>query len=118
MTTPYHDYHIGQDVVCINDHVPAGQTFELTKGDIYKIRSIGMNTSYLAGEYLGVRLVGLERGECPFTGDQDPPFRADRFRPLVRDRLATLRQAAADPHEPVQGDVEGPRKRVMEEEPV
>lgn len=118
--TPYHDYHVGQDVVCIDASNGAHSTmpFELTEGTVYRLRWVGMHKRYVEGEYLGVKLEGVHRGTCPEWGDEDPPFAAKRFRPLVPDRLASFRQAAADPHGPVQGDVDGPKRKVKEEEKV
>lgn len=115
---PYHEFYVGQQVACVDDTRPFDQIFELKKGEVYTIRHVGVYNSYLAGEYLGVWLAGITRGPCPFTNDEDPPYRASRFRPLVKDRLASLRQAAVDPQGPVQGDIDGPRKRVKEEERV
>lgn len=111
--TPYHNLYPGQDVVCINADPPPGQHLGLTKDAIYKIRWVGMHRTYLAGEFLGVRLVDVDRPVCPFSGEEDVPFRADRFRPLVHDPLSTLRCVAAGG--PVQGDIDGPRRKVEED---
>lgn len=116
--TPYHEFYVGQQVACIDDTTLPEQYLEIKKGEIYTVRWVGMHNSYLAGEYLGVRLAGITRGACPFSNEEDPPYRASRFRPLVKDRLASLRQAAVDPQGPVQGNIDGPRKRVKEEERV
>jgi hypothetical protein len=40
--------------------------------------------TYLGGDYIGVRLVGINRGVCPQFGEEDPPFAARRFRPVVK----------------------------------
>ena len=70
----------GAIVECINDDIPPEQYIEVKVGEQYKVRWYGRHTSYLAGNYMGVKLVGIVRGICPMTDDQDPPFRADRFR--------------------------------------
>ncbi len=102
-------FFVNQDVVCIDAKQPANTTLpsELTEGQTYKIRWIGIHRHYLEGEYVGVRLEGIDRGTCPIWGDVDTPFRADRFRPLVSDPLAQFRQIATDPSYKVTGP-EGP----------
>jgi hypothetical protein len=91
-------FYVGQQVVCIDDKfdrvtIPQG----ITKGQVYVIRWLGMFNNYVDGEFLGVKLVGVERGTDPTYGFDDPPFAARRFRPLVKDPLASLRNIAADP---------------------
>lgn len=100
-------FKIGEQVVCVNDAVPSEQYIEIKKGEIYIVRWIGMYRNYLHGDYLGVRLVGIERGICPQFGDEDTPFRADRFRPLVKDRLTTLRRLLV-PNTPILPTIEDP----------
>ena len=75
---------IGDTVVCVNDDVYAEQYIEISKGEIYKVRWAGACRTYLGGDYFGVRLEGINRGVCPQFGEDDPPFRADRFRPVVK----------------------------------
>lgn len=84
-------FQVNQQIVCIDDTTHSEQYLGIRKGETYTIRWLGMHKSYLAGDYLGVRLVGIERGTCPEMGDIDPPYRASRFRPVVTDRLASLR---------------------------
>jgi len=83
-------FHVGQEVACIDDTTFPEQWLGIQKDKIYKIRWIGMYKSYLAGEYLGVLLDGVTR-PCPQFGDKDVPFRASRFRPLVKDPIAVFR---------------------------
>ncbi len=97
MTTPRHDLYVGCDVVCIDDKfarvtIPQG----ITEGQVYRIRWLGMYKNYVDGEYLGVRLEGVDRGIDPTYGDDDPPFAARRFRPLVKDPLSVFRRIATD----------------------
>lgn len=101
-------FFTGQPVVCIDDKfdrvtIPQG----ITEGQTYVLRWVGMYKNYVDGEYLGVKLVGVDRGTDPTYGDVDPPFAARRFRPLVNDSMGFLRALANDPKLPVQGD-EGP----------
>lgn len=101
-------FYVGQDVVCVDDKfervtIPQG----ITEGQTYRLRWVGMFNSYVDGDYLGVRLEGVDRGIDPTYGYDDPPFAARRFRPLVSNPLEFLRQLAKDPDLPVQGD-EGP----------
>ena len=103
------NFYVGQEVVCINAKQPSNTTLpsELVEGQIYKIRWLGIHKHYLEGEYVGVRIEGVDRGICQIWGDVDTPFRADRFRPLVKDPIAIFRQIATDPTYKVTGP-EGP----------
>lgn len=93
-------FYVGQDVVCIDNGQPANTTLpsELEVGRVYKLRWVGIHKHYLDGEYVGVRVEGIDRGTCKIWGDFDTPFKASRFRPLVSDPLAQFRQIAADPN--------------------
>lgn len=98
MTQPRHDLYVGCEVVCIDDKfngvtIPQG----ITEGQVYKIRWLGMFNSYVDGEFLGVKLEGVERGIDPTYGYDDPPYAARRFRPLVKDPLALFKRIATDP---------------------
>lgn len=109
--TPRHDLYVGCDVVCVRaNYAPSQQTTikpELAEGQVYKIRWLGMYNHYLDGEYLGVRVEGIDRGVCPHWGYDDVPFNADRFRPLVKDPIALFKRIATDPNYKVTGP-EGP----------
>ncbi|RWO20634.1 CAP-Gly domain protein [Mesorhizobium sp.] len=124
---PARKFHVGQDVVCVKaDYDPAQRTTitpELAAGQIYKIRWLGIYSHYLDGEYLGIRVEGIDRGTCKFWGDVDQPFRASRFRPVVPDKLASLKNIVADPDgykpEAPEGPVRSPddgSQRVKERE--
>jgi len=115
--TYLHQFYVGQDVVCIDAGQPPSTTLpsELTEGAIYKIRWIGPYEHYLDGEYIGVRLEGIDRGTCQIWGYVDPPFRATRFRPLVADRLGSLR-ALLVPGQPLAPSVDEPRRKVTVKE--
>lgn len=111
---PTHKFYVGQWVVCVDaQFAPVQRTTiasELTKGAVYKIRWLGMFTHYLDGEYLGIKVEGIERGEDPEFGYHDMPYYARRFRPVVHDPLASLKQIAADPDGYRPATEEGPRR--------
>ena len=83
----------GDDVACINDEIMPEQYLGIRKGEIYKVRWAGSCSTYLGGDYYGVRLEGVNRGVCPEFGEEDPPFRADRFRPVVKPKMAKEMEA-------------------------
>jgi hypothetical protein len=108
---PRHDLYVGCEVVCVRStYDPAQKTTitpELVEGQVYKIRWLGIYNHYLDGEYLGVRVEGIDRGICPHWGHEDQPFNANRFRPVVKDPLAWAKRIATDPEFKPSGD-EGP----------
>lgn len=123
---PTHKFYVGQWVVCVDAGYKPEQRVslpcELTKGAVYKIRWLGVFVHYLDGEYLGIKVEGIDRGEDPEFGYHDMPYRAARFRPVVHDPLASLRNMVANPdgYRPVapEGPVrktEGAPKRKKEE---
>ena len=122
MTTARHDLYPGVEVVCIDDQVPiAGGGFvkdaNITEGTVYRVRWVGMAHLYPIGDYLGVKLEGVDSGFGEPWGVPDAPYAARRFRPLVKDPLAWARQIAADPHGYVPTGPEGP-VRTKEKETV
>jgi hypothetical protein len=74
----------GDEIVCIDDGIRHEQYLGIRAGETYKARWVGPVTSYMNGDYIGVRLEGINRGACPEFGDEDPPFNARRFRPVVK----------------------------------
>lgn len=106
------DFYPGQDVVCIDAALPPRVTIPLglVEGQVYTIRWVGMFDNYVDGPMLGVKLVGINRGVDPEYGFDDPPYRASRFRPLVKDKLAVFRRIAADPDYKIDAP-EGPRRK-------
>lgn len=104
-------FYVGQEVVCINARQPANTTLasELKEGQTYKLRWVGVHKHYLDGEYVGVRVEGIDRGVCEIWGDVDTPYAAARFRPLVKDPLAIFRAIATDPEFKIDAP-EGPRR--------
>ncbi|TIN83077.1 CAP-Gly domain protein [Mesorhizobium sp.] len=119
MTESRHDLYPGQEVVCIDDQVPLmdGTTVKdaiLTEGTIYRLRWVGMANHYVFGEYLGVKIEGINSGFGEAWGQPDAPYNARRFRPLVKDPLAWAKAIVADPKRPIDAS-EGPtRKKVKE----
>src|SRR5690606_25634509 len=107
---PTHKFYVGQDVVCVDNGQPKYTTLpsELTVGKVYKIRWLGIYNHYVDGMYLGIRVEGIDRGVCKIWGYEDPPFKASRFRPLVPDRIASLRNLLADPDGYAPSAPEGP----------
>lgn len=74
----------GDEIVCIDDATLQEQYLGIKAGETYTCRWIGPCRTYLGGDYIGVRLVGINRGVCPEFGEEDPAFDARRFRPLVK----------------------------------
>lgn len=116
-----YEFHIGQKVVCIDDkfkHVSIDQG--IRKGEIYTLRWVGEYTHYIDGTFFGVKLEELHRGNDDGPegyGAADMPFRATRFRPLVKDRISSLRKLLAPtPDAPVEPTK--PKERVKKKEQV
>lgn len=105
--------HVGQKVVCIDAKVGFEQFIEIKEGEIYEISWIGQFEHYTQGSYIGVRLMGVDRGICPQFGYDNPPFAARRFRPLVRDKLSSVRGLLEGG--PVTEKFEEPKREVREE---
>lgn len=84
------DWHVGMKVVCVDaaDTSVRGDV-ELRLDRIYTLRWIGCRSDWL-GDYVGVRLVEVVRkpalfiDEVHFALHGEMPFRASRFRPLVK----------------------------------
>jgi hypothetical protein len=114
-------FYVGQKVVCIDakfQHVSIDQG--ISEGEIYTLSWVGPYVHYVDGEFIGVRLAEVTRGDDPGGyGADEMPFRATRFRPLVADRLGSLR-ALLVPDQPLAPAPEEPRRRapVKEEEKV
>lgn len=120
MTESRMDLYPGVEVVCVDDRVPlAGGGFvkdaNITEGTVYTVRWVGMAHLYTLGDYLGVKLDGVDSKFGEPWGVPDAPYAARRFRPLVKDPLAWARQIAADPNGPLPEAPEGP-VRVPERE--
>lgn len=103
MTESRMDLYPGVEVVCIDDKVPLSgggvvKDANITEGQTYVIRWVGMAHLYTLGDYLGVKLEGVDSKFGEPWGVPDAPYAARRFRPLVKDPLAVFRQIAADPH--------------------
>ncbi|MBV2143097.1 hypothetical protein KUG47_06260 [Falsochrobactrum sp. TDYN1] len=103
---------VREQIVCIDAQVGFEQFLENKEGEIYTVSWIGPFEHYTQGNFIGVRLKGVDRGICPQFGYDNPPFAAARFRPLVKDRLASLRGLLAGG--PIVDAPEEPRRRVKE----
>jgi hypothetical protein len=108
-----HDLYPGAQVICVDDKVPLenGATVKdanITEGETYTVRWVGMASHYVFGSYLGVKLEGIDSKFGEAWGLSDAPYAAKRFRPLVKDPLAWARQIAADPNGYKVGGPEGP----------
>lgn len=106
-------FHVGQQVVCIDASVGFEQWLGIKEGEIYEISWIGPVEHYTQGSFIGVRLKGVDRGICPQFGYDNPPFAVRRFRPLVRDKLSALRGLLAGG--PVTEKFDDPKRKVREE---
>lgn len=114
MTESRHDLYPGVDVICIDDQVPLAdgtsvKDANITEGVVYRLRWVGMATHYVFGDYLGVKLEGVNSGFGEAWGQPDAPYAAKRFRPLVKDPIALFRKIAASPHDKIDVE-EGPRR--------
>ncbi|WP_206681887.1 CAP-Gly domain protein [Mesorhizobium sp. NZP2298] len=114
MTESRSDLYPGQEVICIDDQVPLAdgtsvKDANITEGTIYRLRWVGMATHYVFGDYLGVKLEGVNSGFGEAWGQPDAPYNAKRFRPLVKDTIAVFRSIAADPTRTIDAP-EGPRR--------
>lgn len=113
-------FYVGQEVVCIDDQVPieGGGTVKdaaITEGQVYRLRWVGMASHYVFGDYLGVKLEGVDSKFGEAWGQPDAPFAARRFRPLVKDPLAVFRSIAVDPKRKIDAP-EGPVRGVPDDD--
>lgn len=91
----------GDKVACIDANGTAPKMDikpELIEGEVYTIAWIGDHVSYLDGTYRGVRLAEVRRGVCPWSLEQDIPFRASRFKPLVEGKATKQKVLVHDDH--------------------
>ena len=84
-------FHIGQRVVCVDDtfkNVSIDQG--IRAGQEYTVRWVGNYRHYIDGDFYGIKLVEIDRGNDDGPegyGAADMPFRASRFRPLVEPKV-------------------------------
>ena len=87
-------FRVGQKVVCVNDRFKNVSIDQgIRKGQIYTVRWVGSYRHYIDGDFYGIKLMELHRGNDDGPegyGAVDMPFRASRFRPLVSDRFRAL----------------------------
>ena len=106
----------GEQVVCINDQIPTidgtMKDPHITEGCVYTVREIGQFQHPAIGTIIGVRLVGIKRdNKLIWYGLDDMPYDVARFRPVVKDPLASLRNLLVDPNGPIDGFEEPKRER-------
>jgi hypothetical protein len=114
------EFHVGQKVVCIDDtfkHVSIDQL--IRKGHVYTVRWLGMYRHYVDGEFFGLKVEEIHRGNDDGPegyGAADMPYRASRFRPLVEDKISSLRKLLAPkpdaPAEPRKKTADRKKERV------
>jgi hypothetical protein len=87
---------VGDKIVCVDDQFPFGVGPQgIKKDDVYTVRSYGRYSHFLDGEYYGVRLDEVDRGNDPAGYDPgDMPFRASRFKPVVSPRIEKTLEVA------------------------
>lgn len=89
------DFYVGQKVVCIDDKFKNVSIDQLIReGQIYTVRWVGMYKHYVDGEFVGIKVEEIQRGNDDGPegyGAADMPYRATRFRPLVKDKIGALR---------------------------
>src|SRR5689334_8791368 len=105
-------FYPGMEVICIDDQVALMggvkvKDANITEGQVYTLRWVGQASHYVFGDYLGVKLVGVDSQFGEAWGVPDAPYAARRFLPLVRDPIAVFRRIAVDPSYRVDGP-EGP----------
>ena len=87
-------FNVGQKVVCIDDRFKNVSIDQgIRKGQIYTVRWAGHYRHYVDGDFYGIKLMELHRGNDDGPegyGAADMPFRATRFRPLVSDRIKSM----------------------------
>jgi len=90
------DFYVGQKVVCVDDKFKNVSIDQIIRqGQIYTIRWIGMYQHYVDGEFVGIKVEEIHRGNDDGPegyGAADMPYRASRFRPLVKDKIGALRK--------------------------
>lgn len=105
----------GDSVVCIDDQVPTIEGTmkdpHITAGCVYTVREIGEFATQQIAPFIGVRLVGIKRdSKLIWYGLDDMPYDAARFKPVAKDPLASLRNLLVDPHGPIDGGFEEPKR--------
>lgn len=117
-----YNFEVGQKVVCIDDtfkNVSIDQG--IRRGQIYTIRWIGPYTHYIDGNFIGIKLAEIHRGNDDGPegyGAADMPYRATRFRPLLRDRLSELKGLLAPKPKGKKADVPAMPKAPARKAPV
>src|SRR5262245_21187102 len=79
----------GDEVVCVDD-----RRLEdiLHEGRHYIVAWSGPSVRPIVGDYAGIRLIGIERTMTAADAMDDPPFRAERFRPIKHETIEIFRR--------------------------
>lgn len=81
-------YRIGERCVCVDDRFPHVSIDQgIRAGQEYTVRWAGDYRHYIDGDFYGIKLLEIDRGNDDGPegyGAADMPFRASRFRPLVK----------------------------------
>lgn len=80
-------FRIGQRVVCVDDQFKNVSIDQgIRAGQEYTVRWAGQYRHYVDGDFYGVKLLEVDRGDDSGPegyGAADMPFRGSRFRPMV-----------------------------------
>lgn len=94
------DFHVGQEVVCVNDAPMEGQgpgyLDGLKAGAHYTVRWVGNGTSHWSASYSGVRVAEIMRPARGGDPEPDVAFVAERFRPVKADAIAIFRRMCVE----------------------
>ena len=84
-------FKVGDQVVCVDDKFPFVSIDQgIREGEIFTVRWVGNYRHYVDGDFYGIKLEGVDRGNDDGPegyGAADMPFRASRFRPLVQPKV-------------------------------
>ena len=89
-------YRIGERCICVNDEFHGVSIDQgIRAGQEYTVRWEGDYRHYVDGDFYGVKLFEIDRGNDDGPdgyGAVDMPFRASRFRPLVEGRQGATKR--------------------------
>lgn len=87
---------IGDKVVCIDDQFDGVLNDQgIRKGEVYTVSWVGRYSHIIDGDYNGIRLAEISRGEDPAGYcEGDLPFFARRFKPVVSPKTERVLETA------------------------
>lgn len=79
----------GQKIVCIDDKFRNVTNDQIIReGEVYTVRWAGIHSHYIDGDYNGVLLEEIVRGDDPAGYcEGDLPYKAGRFKPVVTPKI-------------------------------